>query len=819
MKSPFKVFPLISRLVVFVAVPILIGVISLYWQLQLTLPQVGGSIKVSGINGTILIERDLQGIARIEATTDNDAFFAVGFAHAQDRLWQMEVQRRLAFGRLSEMFGKSSVPQDIWMRTLGLQSRVESAWSALSEDARRSLESYSAGVNAQIASRVRLPFEFWVFGVKPEPWTVYDSLAITKLFALELATDFRSEMRRLYASRILAKQEFEFFFPGIAHSTFSGMDYPEGVSSHVGPTQSLLSEDPGFDVGFGTSSTGSNVWVVSGLHTQSGSPVLANDPHLRLQIPSSWYAVAVRGETIDVQGMTLVGLPIVVMGRNRIVGWGASSMTADAQDLYIEQVTAGRPGKYRDHEEWRDLKLRREQIAIQADFPAFMNRPIEPIEISVRETRRGPIVSDVFPAIGQPVSLRWTALEEGDTSYEAFYRLNYADSWKTFQSGLQLLVAPALNVAYADVEGHIGMLAAGNVPIRANSGWQLPRIGWSNDAEWTGYIEKDQLPRLYDPASGMIVNANNSIVDADYPYVISNEWADPARATRIESLLREKAQRNEKIRPADMHGIQHDVLDLKAAQLVPALLDKVRTKSDEQEAAKIALKAWNGEMSQTSEAAAIYQVWFRQLKEMLFANRLATDWNQRGYASSLNEILLFLDEDDVARALDGKAEVEWCAPEGKAEITSCDALVSESLNQALSELRKLTGSNDIDDWQWGKVHHAIYEHSPFSYFQLLNGVFERRAEDGGSRNTVKVSGFSFRHGEGFMQTFGPNMRQVIEMDPHMSSHFLRTATGQSGNFIDPNYDDMLVDFVEGEMLLPFGENPADHSRLLTLEPR
>ncbi|HEX8115465.1 MAG TPA: penicillin acylase family protein [Kofleriaceae bacterium] len=828
--SVFRRYPLASRLVVWILLPLLGATLYANHWLRSTLPLTAGSTRVSGLSAPATIARDVHGVPTIEASSDTDAFFGLGFAHGQDRLWQLELQRRIASGRLSEIFGREAVPEDVYLRTLGLGDAARASWSSLGKDAQSSLEAYSKGVNAAIAAQRRLPVEFEVLGVRPEPWTPSDSLAIMKLFALDLSGNHQLELQRLFARTLTTPERLRELFqvdsagaptstrPGGAASGAAGVR-PAGAAS-VTPSRaqsaalaSLL--DVERQLSLGGRYVGSNAWVVSGRHTASGKPILANDPHLGLQIPSIWYAVRLRGDRLRVDGMSLPGVPVVVLGRNDRIAWGATSMMADTQDLYLEQVDIADPGRYHHGDQVRPFETRTEVIRIQSDFPSALSKPLQPVQIRVRTSMHGPVISDISPAMKQTIALRWVGLDRDDTSYQAFLRLNYARDWSEFRAALGGLVAPALNMLYADVDGNIGYLGAGRIPVRGAGQGADPGAGWDPAFDWTGYIPADALPQAFNPAQGFIVSANNKPVGDDYPYFISSDWAPPGRAERIGALLRERISTGKPLAARDMGAIQTDTLDLQGRALLPVLL-AVEPGSARQTEAIARLKGWDGDMARDGVAASIFHAWVRHLKLELFSEALTPGWQDRAQADQVNAVINAVDPAQLARIV-GTPTDPWCADAGGKPSDRCKRALRASLAAALRELEKLADSHDMDDWRWGRIHRAAYIHKPFGQFRMLDRLFNCRVETGGSTNTVNVATATYNENKGYLQYFGATMRQIMELGAQGAPHLYMNSTGQSGNVVDSHYDDMIQPFARGEYL-DLSSAGAGPAATLRLEP-
>ncbi|HEV7919164.1 MAG TPA: penicillin acylase family protein [Thermoanaerobaculia bacterium] len=784
-----------------------------YRDLRKSLPR-NGTVSVDGLGASVSIRRDAHGVPYIDAKTDNDAFFAAGYVHAQDRLWQLELQRRMVNGRLSEVFGRTSLNNDIWLRTLGLQEAARQQWTRLTPQAQQSLTAYSAGINAFLAEKHELPAEFKLLGVTPEPWTVYDSLAWNQMFALTLGGNFREEISRFVAAQYLPQTKLAALYPGYP------ADAPLTVTTAERQAQSLLAvadlqQQLESRLKIGGKYVGSNGWVVSGKLTRDGQPILANDPHLALQMPSLWYALRMKGDRLDVAGMTLVGLPVVIFGENGDVAWGGTNMMADQQDLYFERVNPQNPTQYEVAGRWEKFSTRSEEIQVRNEFPAFLRGPLKPVTVEVRSTRHGPVISDQFRVFDEAVALRWTAYDNTGSSYEGFYRVNYARDWQTFNAAFADYVAPALNLLYSDRQGNIGYVGVGRIPLRARGEGTLPVPGWNDDYGWTGSIPFAEMPRSFNPEKGFIINANNRITAPDYPYFISHGWAPETRAARIQELLRQKAA-DHKLTVADMEAIQGDVSNQPSRALVKVLAT-VGTRDDRQREAIRTLQQWNGDMDRNSVGAALYYAWTHHLREAIFADELQGPWNQRDKTRHIDSLDQQLTDDQLA-ALLRHDPLSWCDDKQTADVVEpCEMAMSRSLRKSLRELEKTHGTN-MARWTWGALHETRYEHTPFSQINTLRRVFERRVPNGGAPNSVNVASASFRDTEGYVQTFGAGFRQIISLGGH-EQHLYMNSTGQSGNVMSAHYDDMVVPFRDVSFYpLPRTAPPAG-TATLTLKPR
>jgi len=789
-------FPILGRLMIFVLLPLMGAIVAAYFAVRGDQPETEEAIvRVQGANGPIAIARDDLGIATVSADSDHDVFFATGYLHAQDRLWQLEVERRTLKGRLSEVFGPATLQRDVWMRTLGLYSAAETSWPALSQDARDALQAYADGVNAWLHTHEHLPIEFRIFGITPEPWKPIDSLAWAKGFALYLSGNLEREIQRTLAASVLNPAEMQTFFKGTVEAPVSFAD----AASHEALLELAdIQRDIEEKASMGGRYVGSNAWVVSGRLTKHGVPILANDPHLTLQMPSLWYVISQHGAKLSSAGMGLVGLPMVIFGQNGNIAWGGTSMMADTQDLYVERVDDANGHTYFADGHWVPFTRRIERIAVRPPFPSSLHEPIEPVRLEVRSTGHGPLVSDVVAALRTPVALRWAALDPADRSVEALLGVNYAKNWQEFNAALKLYVTPALNFVYADGAGNIGYVGAGHIPVRSRGTGAAPVPGWDPAYRWESYIPYDELPRIFNPPSGYIVSANNDPTPPGYGHFISQDWAPLSRAQRIEALLTQRVEKHMAVSIDDMQAMQADQVSLPALALRDRLLALVAPHDARQREALQLLSAWRGEMAATSQGAGLLNIWADHIRRKLFEERLEPRWTRREQAPFFDSLIGDLSVEDLVGILDDSHN-PWCANVQNQQVPECRALLEDALEDALAELRRLAG-NEPGNWSWGRVHHAVFTHVPFSDTRILDRIYERRTQTGGSPDTINVANATFRRGDAYLQTLGAGFRQIMEVGQGTGAHWVMNSTGQSGSVFSKHYDDMIEPFRRGELV-------------------
>ena len=779
-----KKHPLLVRFVVWVCVPLGVLLVAAFVYLRGSLPPSHEEIAVDGLGGRVQIVRDANGVPYVRAQSDRDAYFAMGYLHAQDRLWQLEMARRLAQGRLSEVLGRKALQEDTWMRTLDLYGSARSAWSALSADAQASLQAYADGVNAYLAQKRTLPPEFLLLGVKPEPWKPIDSLAWFKVFALSQSDSMREEVNRYVARKYLPEAQWHVLdreYPANAPVTVDVSPAIQGLAQ-IG----LSLEN---DLSLGGKYVGSNAWVVSGALTATGAPMLANDPHMRLQMPSIWYAANLSAPGFMVSGMSVIGLPNIIFGRNQSIAWGGTNMMADTQDLYVLDTEPGRPNAYMVDGKWQAMDIRKEEIRIKADFPALLRNPEEPVKIQIRSTRFGPVVSDVLGTVDQPVALRWPGLDPNDTSYEGIFRLAYAHDWPSFNEALSHIVAPAINVVYADTANNIGYVGAGRIPLRGMGDGALPVPASDPRYAWRGYIPFAKMPRAFNPTSGFFVSANNKVIGDAYPYFISRDWAPPARATRITQMIKSTAASPGKIRQQDMERMQADVKDLEEVGLKDYLVSLLSDGKPTHDALGM-LVAWDGSMAGDQAPAALFSMWLKTLKDQLLLDPMRRSTGSDAQMAVLRAYVAGVTPTQVRRMMESGA---WCTSGKASAKPNCVDIASIALDDAVAQLQRLQGGRGA--WRWDAIHKATFRHLPFSDVHFLDHIFGRSIPSPGSENSVDVAGSQYKDKEGFEQNFGAVFRQVISMAPG-GRHDYMNSTGQSGNPLSRHYDDMLHPFNE-----------------------
>jgi penicillin G amidase len=682
--------------------------------------QTSRTMNVPGVHGRITIRRDERGIPYIEATNDDDLYFAQGYVMANDRLWQMDLMRRTARGELAEILGNPALDQDKQHRTLGFAQEVDKELAQTSPQTRAILESYARGVNAYIASLdpKSMPPEFQILQYKPRPWTAADSLLPIKLFSEALSTTWRLDVMREALAALPAEKRAA-LMPEMSplDVLVVGKDTKKQNASVPAPDGSSVSTEllaavaKDQDVAtqaleriglYAEGLAASNNWVVSGKHTASGKPLLANDPHLAASAPSIWHMVHLSAPGLRVAGVTAPGLPGIVIGHNDRIAWGFTNVGPDVQDLYLEKFDPANPHRYMTPQGWRDAEVRDEEIRVRK---GFMSSEADIVSFDVIVTRHGPIILE---RDSKSYALRWTALDPKANNADSSYLVAKARNWKEFTEAMRSFTAPAQNAVYADVDGHIGYYAAGVVPIRKSGDGSVPYDGATDAGEWTGWIPFDKLPHLYDPPNGIIVTANQRIVGTDYPYFLTHSWAQPYRARRIWDLLNQKP----KLTTDDFRKIQGDVTSNALASFAhdTAKLLKPGIAADDQKQrdAVDALEKWNGEVNAESSVAPLAFQMRAAFRIRILTAALGPDllkvYGWANFESTLDRLM-------------AEQPKEWLPT----QFTSYADLLRACYGDARQILTKNVGA-DESKWKWGEMQKVRFPH-PLSVAPLVGLQF------------------------------------------------------------------------------------------------
>jgi penicillin amidase len=743
--------------------------LSAYLFLRSTWPQEAGRLALGGLTGPVVVERDGHGVVRIRAESLEDLFFAQGVVHAQERLWQMEFQRRVGQGRLSEVLGEATLPQDRFLRTWGFYRAAQAAYARLLPEEKRVVDAYVAGVNAYLATRPPLPLEFRLLGFRPEPWTGPDVLVWAKMMSYDLSANWDTELLRyrLLARGLSPERIAQLLppYPEDAPTILRELPLPKEEEKPLQALLELSRRLPRF-------LEASNNWVVAGSRTATGKPFLADDPHLSLGVPSLWFLMALEAPGYKAIGASLPGVPGIVIGRNERIAWGVTNVGADVQDLYVMEEA---PGGYRYKGRVVPYRVREEVIRVKGGREE---------RLKVRETVYGPVISDALEDRPKnPLALRWVSLDPEDHILMAFLGVNRARNWEEFKKALEVYSAPSQNFVYADVDGNIGYIAPGKFPIRKEGHTGMVPVPGNGEWDWLGYRRPEEWPQVLNPPKGYVVTANHKVTPPGFPYALTYDWAEPYRAERIEELLLAK----ERLSLEDMKAIQQDQKSLLYRDFRP-VLELLTPLSERSQAWRERLLSWDGTMAPGSEEALAFALWYAELTRLPEREVGEAHWDEPRY------LLRALKEGD-----------KNCDQPGTEYQETCLDFAALALERALDRKEALKAKT------WGEVHRATFAHPVLSHTPLSR-LSDREVAFGGDRYTVNVGPFD---PVTLRMTEGPSYRQIVDLADMENSLFVHPM-GQSGHLLAPHAADLLPLWARGEYLpMRFAEPPR---RQLVLEP-
>jgi penicillin amidase len=783
-------------------------------------PQIEGEIQGLGLDARVDIYRDKMGVPHIYAATLHDLYFAQGYVHAQDRFWQMDVWRHIGSGELSKMFGNGQVETDAFLRTLGWRTTAEAEWERLQPESKAVLQAYADGVNAyrKDHSGTALSLEYAVLGLlspeyEIEAWTPIHSLTWGKAMAWDLRSNMGEEIERAVLLKTLTAGQVGALFPPypedhpvivnelpadaqtLNHFRHSSFDFSAVPLESAAHNASLL--DP--VLGRWTRGIGSNSWAVSGALTDTGKPYLANDPHLGIQMPSIWYQIGLHcveksdACPVKVAGFSFAGVPGVVIGHNDRIAWGVTNLGPDVMDLYIEKVNPENPNQYEFNGEWVDFETFEETIEVVGG---------EPVTITVRKTRHGPVISDTYGPLkdeGEPhdrefepfkeragielpqpyvISLAWTALVPS-SPFEAVWGFNKARNWDEFREAARSFHVPAQNLLYADVDGNIGYQTPGDIPIRKNGDGTVPVPGWTDEYDWAGYIPFEELPYAFNPQEGYIVTANNQVHPAEYPHLITLDWDYGFRAERIVQMIENAPG---KIDTAYLQSMQGDTVDLGAQAFLPVWNEiGYKAAAPNQAYALDLMLKWNTRSDADSQAAAVYQQFWWNLAQNTFDDdlpeRYATIGGDR-YFEAMRRLIKIPDD------------FFWDDKTTPEIVETRDDIYIASLVETVEKFEKEHGKDPAQWPRWGDLHTATFRNGTLgeSGVFLIEDLFNRGPfPTGGGKSIVNATGWDI--GASFEVEAVPSMRMIVDLSNLDNSLTVHT-TGQSGHAYHPHYDDM-----------------------------
>jgi penicillin G amidase len=738
------------------------------------MPDYAGAASLPGLTGEVRVYRDAHGVPHIFAPSMNDAARALGYIHASERLYQMEIQRRAGQGRLAEIAGADLIGVDRFIRTLGFNRLAESSFAALRPETQAYLQAYADGVNAFLAThKGRLPPEFLILGDDPEPWRPADSIVWGKLMSLQLSQNYAIEEDRAQLAQKMPPDMARLLYPGApAGSPITTLPTGGATHSEIPSAQDRLGALIGLDHG------ASNEWVVAGARTQTGKPILANDPHLGIEAPILWYLARIVTPGLSVKGATVPGLPVVLLGQNDQIAWGITTADTDTQDLFIETIDPKNPGQYLTPDGAKPFIARDETIHVK-------NAP--DVALKVRATRHGPVLSDIDEKLaglagdGKAIALAFTGLGDRDTTTEAIVGVNRARNWDQFLDALKSFQTPTQNLVFADAAGNIGFISPGLVPLRKSGDGLAPAQGASGDNDWTGFIPFDQLPQAYNPPTGFLFNANNGNVADDHVPTFGRDWEENYRARRIQQFF----DSIDKHSLDTSAGMQADILSLAATDFLP-LLKRIAPANDRAKQALDLLARWNGAMDKDTAEPLIFEAWLSAMRRIMIDEKTGLPLNEKGPYAAMTLYSLLNDRP------------QWCDAPQKPD-PDCGKTMARALDEALALLAQRDGA-DMGQWRWGKEQVAILTHTLYSHVPLLDRLSDlSRPTSGGFYTLDRGEGFDPKPDRPFARTHAAGFRGLYDLGDPDKSRFMIT-TGESGHIFSPHYGDLVPLWSEGKAI-------------------
>lgn len=745
----------------------LVAFIGFTWFMNKSKPVIDGELAVTILDQDVTVTRDEKGVPHIFAKTDADLYRAQGYVQAQDRLFQMDLARRQASGRLSEIIGEATINTDKHFRTFSLRNAAEISLAAYDDESKQVLEWYAEGVNAFIAQAKEsntLSYEFALLGYEPEEWTVVDSLTIGKYMAYDLGGNWNTLAFRHWALQNFDEEKAKELF----------IKYPENASAIIEANiQNPVTVAGQFSAEMLPNEfNGSNNWVVSGDKTKSGTPILADDPHLGLSTPSIWYQMHLQSPQQNVSGVIFAGIPGIILGHNDEIAWGVTNVGPDVQDLYIEIPNPDDPTQFRYDGKWEQAEVRDESIKVKDG---------ETVDFEVVVTRHGPIMTDLAFKDTEPTaqfSMQWTALQP-TAELRAVLGFNKAKTWGDFEKALEDFKAPAQNFVFASKDGTIAYKANGQIPIRKQGEGQLPVPGDSSDYGWEGFIPWGELPTLVNPKEGFIATANNQVIGEDYPYHITDFWAQPYRFERIKEVL----EANDAITVDDMMALQMDQHNLYAREFLPDLLTSIKEKDQDGKYAEIMamLEKWDMVDAKESGAPLVFHTSMIKLQEVLFKDQMPEDMYGIMYGK-------FNITDQLLRTAYSGEKSIWVEEQG-----GIDETVYKAFELTVAQLENQFGKNS-SKWQWGDYHQLTFDHTLGSASPILAAYFNaKKVPIGGSKVTVQAADNDLAGNV----DHGASWRFVVDVGD-LSSAYHIVGPGQSGHVKSDWYQDQVLDWANGD---------------------
>lgn len=729
--------------------------LAIYIFLYSKLAKIDGEIKINNLTEKVFIYRDKNGVPSIVAKNDLDLYRAQGFIQAQDRLFQMDLARRQASGRLSEIVGEVALDNDKKFLVFSLRKAAEESLKLYSGESKEILDAFADGVNQYIDYAIKnnkLPYEFSLLGYKPEKWSPVDSLVIGKYMAYDLGGHWNYQIFNNWVLNNLGEEKLKEFLP---ENFYLDPNNLEILKLNKETTLAIDSKLANIELPY--EENGSNNWVISPKKSETSNAILADDPHLSLNLPSIWYQMHLKSDNVDVSGVIFTGIPGIILGHNQDIAWGVTNVGPDVQDIYIEKINPNNPHQLEYDGKYYDAEIVTHNIKVKGK---------EDVKFEIIYSKNGPIIDELVKSINTnfKFSMRWTAFE-ASKELEAIIGINKAKNWEEFEKSLLNFKTPAQNFVYADKSGFIAYKANGLIPIRNKGNANLPVPGYLSEYAWKGFIDFDKLPKIINPESGYIHTANTDTVK-DYPYHLSNIWAQSYRYDRINEVLSSK----EKLNVEDMKNLQVDIKNLYPQEFLPHLLKYTNI---EDEKIKSILENWDYFDKVDSIASLIFDTWMIKIREEIYAKNL----DENVYKFMPNKE--FITDRILRNYFNGKSSILID------EAGGIENILNTSFEKTIVELKEKFG-NDYTKWRWGLNHKTKFFHPLAKNSKLLDKFLNtKETEIGGSRTTV----FASKQNENGYVTHGASWRFVYDFSTNTAYHTV--APGQNGHFMSKYYINQL----------------------------
>lgn len=770
---------LLLTLVIFITGAVFIS----YRALLGPIPVYDGVIDADGLTSPVEIYRDSFAVPYISAQNEIDAAFALGFVHAQERMFQMDITRRAGEGRLSEILGNKVLPFDKMFRTIGLMRVVEKHYPEMSGVTKEQLSAYSNGVNAYLNSRDSYSIEFDLLGYTPYGWKPVHSLLVAKLMAWELNISWWTDITFSHLVQRFGAEKAAEILPGFDENAPTII--PKGLANADKILFDLVATDKQFRdfIGMHGTHIGSNNWVVNAEKSASGKAIIANDPHLAFSVPGKWLVASVKGGNWKAQGFTLPGVPAIVIGRNDNISWVLTNVMTDDADFYIEKFDSSKT-KYFFNGRWNNLEIVKDTIHVKDSSDAV---------IQIKSTHRGPVISGIHPyqklfpdtiQTKADISMRWTALEFSDEFF-GIYGVNNSNNWNEFEESVQYFTVPGQNFVYGDREGNIGYICAAKLPKRNFNSPTLVYDGTTDNYDWQGYVPYNQMPKLFNPSKNYIASANNKTV-SEFKYHISNIWEPSSRIFRITEILEMK----DKLSVSDFKSIQMDFQSHYAVTIVKRLLEAFKNTTVNEKNLKTALQLmneWDFVMNKYSQAPSIYLVYVQNLLKNIFMDEMGENLFKE-YVFIANVPYRMIEE-----ICNGKY-VTWIDNINTEKKESFNEIIRQSFIDALIELEDRFG-NDMADWQWRNIHTVTFNHLFSGQSDIIDNIVNIGPYPiSGDGTTVFNTEYSFT--DPYKVKLGPSMRYIYNFANNDYLYYI-LPTGQSGHIMSDHYSDMTKAWING----------------------